>query len=101
MEKVKIGGIDYKITEHVNLCDEVGSKRLNGHILFDACEVRLDASIEPQMKNVVLWHEILHGLLTHAGVENQSETFLDVLSYGIDQVLRDNPALSEYYKGRQ
>jgi hypothetical protein len=38
-------------------------------------------------------HEVLHGIFTNADVQNQDEHLIAVLSYGLVQVLRDNPAL--------
>ena len=87
---IKIGGIDYEVEEVQNLCAEDGIKRLNGHIIYDSCKIKLDAGLNPQVKNVCLWHEILHGILTHAGITDHDEAHIEALSYGLVQVLRDN-----------
>lgn len=95
---IRIGGIDYEVEEVPNLCTEDGTKRLNGHILYDSCRIRIDENLSQQTKSLVMWHEILHGILTHAGVQEQSEAQIEALSYGIVQVLRDNPQLLERKK---
>lgn len=91
--KIKIGGLDYEVIEEHNLCAEDGTKRLNGHIVYDQCQIKVDSTLDRQVKNQTIWHEILHGILTHAGIEEQSETHIDVIAYGIVQVLRDNSEL--------
>ena len=90
---VKIGGIDYEVIEEHNLFAYDGTTRLNGHIVYDKCQIRIDDTLDPQAKNQTMWHEILHGILTHAGIDEQSETHIDIIAYGIIQVLRDNPDL--------
>lgn len=93
MVNVKIGGLDYEVEEVQNLCAEDGLKRLNGHIIYDACQIKIDQGLNQQVKTVCLWHEILHGILTNAGVGKHDEATIEALSYGIVQVLRDNPEL--------
>lgn len=95
--KIKIGGLDYDVIEEPNLCAEDGTRRLNGHIVYDRCQIKIDNGLNPQAKNITMWHEIIHGILTHAGVKDHDETHIEVLSYGLDQVLRDNPYLRQYY----
>lgn len=93
---IKIGGLDYELIEEYNLCAEDGTKRLNGHIIYDKCQIKVDQNLNQQVKAVTVWHEVLHGILTQAGVEEHDEKLIEILSYGIVQVLRDNPELSEY-----
>lgn len=93
VEAIKIGGLDYEIEEVQNLCTEDGVKRLNGHIIYDSCKIRIDQGLSQQVKNVYMWHEIIHGILTHAGIDNHDEAHIGALSYGIVQVLKDNPFL--------
>jgi len=91
---VRIGGTDYAVIEVKGLRD--GSTDLNGHILYNESEIRVEAEMTAHNKWVTVWHEVIHGILEHAGHGHHEETMVIALGYGISQVLRDNPWLAEY-----
>lgn len=93
MPSIKIGPILYNLREISRLTDETQTAKLAGHIKYDTSEILLEASLEDQAKLQVLWHEIIHGILTHAGIDNIEERTVDVLAYGVLSVLVDNPGL--------
>lgn len=90
-ETIRIGGIDYTVSEHKDLRD--GDTWLNGHIIYDQCQIRVDSELADYRKFVTIWHEVLHGLLEHAGMGDHDEKLIIALGYGITQVLRDNKYL--------
>jgi hypothetical protein len=88
---IKIGGTTYPVIDRDDLHDK--HKQLFGWIKFDTSEIILDTELGPQARYTVLWHEIIHGILTNAGIEDQEERIVMALGHGIVQVLRDNPVL--------
>jgi len=88
---IRIGAMDYTIEMVKDLRD--GNHELNGWIRYNDSKVMLDDEMEPQAEYITLWHEILHGLLTQAGMARQDEKIVEVLSHGIVMVMRDNPWL--------
>jgi len=90
--KIKVGGIKFKtfIVKHLKSRDDT---KLNGWIKYDPSKILLNKKLGKQNRRVVLWHEILHAILEQAGFQEHDETQLIALSYGIVQVLRDNPDL--------
>jgi hypothetical protein len=90
---IRIGGTDYTIVEKQDLRD--GSTDLNGHILYNDCEIRIESEMNPHVKWVTVWHEVIHGILVHAGLGEHEENLVTALGYGVAQVLRDNPFLRE------
>lgn len=93
IEIVLIGGIQYPVHRVAELRD--GDTKLDGHIKYRPYSINLDAELGEQGERVVLWHEVLHGILAQAGFrhEDEHEQLLDALAYGIVQVLQDNPEL--------
>lgn len=90
IESISIGPIDYHCEEVLRLVDH-NAKKLDGWIQFNECLIQIDLDLDPQRKFVVLWHEILHAILSQAEIELENdEKVISVLSYGIAQVLRDN-----------
>ncbi len=90
-ESVRISGIDYKIENEENLND--GVNILHGQISYGRSVIKLnDTYCTHQSKCVTLWHEILHGILTHSNIElgDDEEKIINILAYGIYQVLQDN-----------
>lgn len=92
-ETIRVGGIDYTVVERVDLRD--GETWLNGHIVYNDLEIRLEEQLSPHKKWVVAWHEVLHGLLEHAAMDEHDEKLIVALGYGVTQALRDNPWLRQ------
>jgi len=92
-DEVLIGAILYPVEVVGNLRD--GQVDVNGVISYRPYRIRLDSELDEQGRKRVLWHEILHGILTHAGHDDDNERHLEALAYGIMQVLRDNEELRQ------
>lgn len=88
---VRIGGAEYTVHEVRDLCS--GKTDLNGWIKYNESEIHIEEGMGDQMKRATLWHEVVHGILEHAGHSDHSEEQVIALGYGIVQVLRDNPWL--------
>ena len=89
-----IGGMAYQIVEIERLIADDGRRKLTGNIRYDECEIRIEAGMEAQATRQIIWHEILHGILTQAGhQEAMKESAVDALAYGIVDVLKQNPWL--------
>jgi hypothetical protein len=90
-DKIRIGGIDYKVEQTDGLID--GVKVLDGQIDYGGSVIRLSARDNAhQAMCVTLLHEILHGIAHHANLDlgEAQEKIVDVLAYGIYQILQDN-----------
>lgn len=92
-DTIRIGGVDYSVVTVQGLRD--GKHELNGRIRYNQCLIEIEADMHPHKQFITLWHEILHGLIEHAGIEQPEEGIILSLGYGITQVLRDN----EYLRG--
>lgn len=96
VDKVVIGTVTYAVQEvtDLHIVGENGEKKLlNGHIIYGESVIKVDRYHSPDMKVVVTWHEVLHGLLDQAGVEDHPEDVVRALGYGLVRLIRDNPAL--------
>jgi hypothetical protein len=96
---LKIGTLSYTIVEKSDL---VGRNKegeriwLNGDIRYRKQHIRIERKLSDDKKLVTLWHEALHGILEQAGINDENETIVIALSYGIVKLLQDNPALVKY-----
>jgi hypothetical protein len=91
LDAIKIGGIRYTVLADNRLIDSLRS----GEMRHMRAEIAVLPDATPELLPQTLWHEVLHGVLLHAGIKDHDETQIDVIAYGIVQVLRDNPALVE------
>ena len=90
-ESIRIGGIEYEIKYAPNL-------RLNdvlcyGTIDYNESIILLSETdgTGHQKRCCTLWHEILHGIRNHAGLEIENEEeVIEMFAKGIYQVLQDN-----------
>ena len=90
-ESVRIGGVEYEICYKGNLRD--GTELLYGCISYDDCTITLSETdgTGHQKRCQTLWHEILHGIRNHAGMEIENEEeIVEMFAKGIYQVLQDN-----------
>ena len=93
VEAVLMGGITYPVSVVDDLRD--GDQKLDGFINYRPYSIQLNSGMGSQGERVILWHEVLHGILAQAGFvhEDEHEQLMDALAYGIVQVLQDNPKL--------
>ncbi len=92
METIRIGPIDFKYVES-DIIVSVDGKQLDGKIAYGSgTKIEVVAGTPEQYKRLVLWHEIIHGILYMGGRE-ETEELIDVLAAGVMGVLRDNPEL--------
>lgn len=90
MEKAKIGGMTYTIVEkdYVELDED---KNLTGMCDRHALEIELLKNLPKQRKDQTLIHEIMHAVVTEAGLEfDDEEDVVNRLSIVLHQVLVDN-----------
>ena len=95
IKTVWIGGIPYSVQVRDGLISQDGTAVLWGEIIHSKQIINIDATQEPEHQVVTLLHEIMHGLLTQAGIKEHSEQILETLSYGLVAVLFSNPELRE------
>ena len=90
MRTIKIGPLVYTIKEDYPIFDEKG-ELLYGKISYEAGEITVSSRASWALKNVILWHEILHGIISQTALEiANEEQVVEALSHGIVQVLQDN-----------
>lgn len=97
--EVKIGPISFstKKIDDLHTCNDDGKKvYLNGHILYSSAEIRLSGELTGDLQRVTMWHEIVHGILEQAGVDDHPETIIRLLGFGLVQIIRDNPELIQW-----
>lgn len=92
-DSVRISGVEYAIVTKPNLRDS--SRLLCGRIDYNTATIYLSETDcqSDEFRCVVLWHEIIHGILEDRGVqldEDVEESVCEALSRGIYQVLQDN-----------
>ena len=95
-KQIKIGPVGYKVIEKDDLhfVDGDGKKSgLHGHILWSEAEIRVAGDQSEQVKVVTVWHEVIHGILNNAGINDHPEQVVLALGFGIVQLIRDNPDL--------
>lgn len=92
-KSVRIGGVEYEVIDNVSGLND-GQNVLAGEINYNDSVIRLNEVVAGhQMKCIALWHEILHGIRNHAGIEiEDEETVVELFARGIYQVLQDNGA---------
>ena len=90
-ESIRIGGVEYEIGYVDNL--RSGNELLYGEIDYGESKINLSTTdgTGHQHRCITLWHEILHGIRNHAGLEiEKEEEIVDMFARGIYQVLQDN-----------
>lgn len=90
-ESVRIGGVEYPVV-YVDYLND-GVSLAYGHIDYEECEIALSGTsgTSHEKRCQTLWHEILHGIRNHAGMEIENEeAVIEMFSKGIYQVLQDN-----------
>jgi len=91
MDTIKIGPIEFDIEIVDNLHSPDGKDKLDGIIMYKGTTIQIDGDANAQASRQILWHEIIHGILTQAGIQiKNEENICEVLSHGIMSVLQNN-----------
>lgn len=87
---IRIGGVDYAVNYEDNVI--LGDNLCYGAIDYEESTISLSSTRgRHQHQCITLWHEILHGIRNHAGLElKNEEAVVDMFAKGIYQVLQDN-----------
>lgn len=95
-DKLRIGAIDYTVSEEPELKN--GEDRCFGFISYQYGTIKVEADTTPRMKQIAVWHEVLHGLFMHAGMHNMDmeENIVVALSHALVGLIRENPALAAF-----
>jgi hypothetical protein len=88
MKSVKIGPIKYKIKKAKELRNEAGM-RMDGYISYNDTTISLEKDNHPQVIELTLWHEIVHGMATQSSIELE-EREVELLAYSIMSLFHDN-----------
>lgn len=94
MNKIRIGPIEYEISKTPELQDD--GRELSGAIIYHLASIQLLDGLSDQMTHVVLLHELLHGIMHQAGIENHSEGLIEALAYGLLDLARNNPTFLSF-----
>ena len=94
MVSVKIGPITYEVKIVERLLGD-NDKRLDGQIIYSTAIIELDSKLSSAVQQQVLWHEIIHGIVTQSGRQEElSEGVVDAIAYGVLGVIKDNPEIA-------
>lgn len=66
-KSIVVGPREYEVNYIEDLRD--GSQKLNGHILYDKAEIRIDRDLADQAKRITIMHEVVHGMADAVGVD--------------------------------
>lgn len=92
-ERVVIGPLEYQVKIVKNLRSD-DNKRLAGMINGPEATIYLTEEQSPQFARIVLWHEMIHGILDAAGFQAEhNEAVVDALAHGLVDVILRNPDL--------
>lgn len=93
-DKIKIGGIEYKIEFTKEIDDSIHKSEYIGRVLFRKNKILILDSYPIEKKFRVMLHEIIHVLDEDFKME-MSEENLCRLEAGLYQVLKDNKLLKD------
>lgn len=88
-ETVQIGPVTYTVKEEARTATE----GYYGQIIFSESMITLTPGMSDSLKLITLWHEILHALLHQAGLKDHDEHVIVPISFGIVDILENNPQL--------
>lgn len=92
---VKIGPHVYTVVDVERLQAAGNHQSLYGQINYPQQTIEVEKNLIGTYKRMVIWHEIIHGILETAGIHEHDEQLLDAVASGIVQVLQDNAWLRQ------
>ncbi len=86
-----IGPMDYAVQAVPDLYD--GHQKVDGTVAYHDNLISVEANMAAPLQRQTIWHEVLHACLCQAGFADHDERMVEVLAYGVMDVLRRNPWL--------
>lgn len=93
---IKIGPVTYRVERVLRLLGSNGdgsSTWLNGRVRYEKALIELEQELPAEVEPIALVHETIHAILEQAGINDETESIVIALGYGLVQVMRDNPEL--------
>ena len=93
-DTIRIGSIEYEVEDKEMLV--LGGQQCYGMIDFEQSKIFLDTTLTSRQRiETTLLHEIVHGLLYHRSLkeESQNEVLVDEIAVALHQLIKDNPIL--------
>lgn len=88
-KSVRIAGVEYAVEVSADLSD--GQRRLAGQIEYSKAKIRLDESLEGDALHLMLWIEIVQGIVKNAQLRlTEKDLVVEAIARGLFQVLSDN-----------
>lgn len=86
-KEVKICGVNYKIKQKQSIDND---ESIQGIIYHTKAEINVKKNMPKDLKESVLFHEIVHGILTNLGYAelNTDEQFVQCLSNALYQMFK-------------
>lgn len=93
--KVKINGIDYEVKKiKIGEVPPLMKNHADGQTSYSECIIYLDNELNEQRMFQIFLHEIIH-TIEWANNLDSSEDYIQSMSSGLYQVLKDNKLLKE------
>lgn len=101
IKTVKIGSLLYDVIRVPGLKDDDSGDVLFGDIQYNKQLIRLNEEMTFSHEKVVLLHEMLHGILYTAGIDEMVknkdiEIIIEAIAHGIINLFSENPDLYEF-----
>lgn len=93
-DRIKIGGIEYKIELIDEVMDDIHTAEYIGRVLYKENKIKILNSYSDEKKFRAMLHEIIHVLDDDYKIEIKEENMCR-LEAGLFQVLKDNKLLKE------
>ena len=88
-KSVRIAGVEYAVEVTADLND--GQRKVAGQIEYSKAKIRLDESLEGDALYLMLWIEIVQGIVKNAQLRLlEKDLVVEAMARGLFQVLSDN-----------
>lgn len=88
-QQVTVGPMVYTVTEDTSRATD----GVYGSILYADSRISLQPGLAQPFQEIILWHEMIHAVLSQSGLRDQDEQVIHAIAYGVVEILRDNPEL--------
>lgn len=93
IERIRVGWRNYTLRIPPDRSERYGAF---GQCDNGEAEIEVNACVAREQQAETLLHEIMHAITWQAGDSRELEREVTILSKGVMQVLRDNPAVAEF-----
>ena len=93
VSRIKVGPTHYEVVRRPPPITEGEETNVIGRVLYNSGQLVIADHLSPEIEILTILHEVFHVMMSHCGIKQHDEPFVETASGYLLDLIRDNPKL--------